>query len=119
MIDFVKEVQVFIESVKAVNYKKLNKKIIIFEMISNGVAALIAYFFYNLIRSYFVVDSNLKYAVKKRFAPSKMKATEISQNDFDWLMDWVANPIIFVFSIVVFSYVEQVMQNYLNNRNKI
>lgn len=113
-----KELAFFIEGVKKARLQKPTKAGILRELISNGVAALIAYFVYTMLRGIFKVENNLKYGLKKTFAPKKIDAMEISEKDFDWIMDWVGVPIIFVISIVVFSLVEQVMEHYMKARAK-
>lgn len=113
-----KEVAFFVEGVKKARLQKPTREGVFRELISNGVAALIAYFVYNMLRSLFKVESNLKYGLKKTFAPNKIQAMEISERDFDWIMDWFGVPVIFVISIVVFSLVEQVMDHYMKARAK-
>ena len=117
MLELIKrEWSVLLVCVKEFSFKKITREKLIMETVSNGVAALVAMFVYRLLHSFFEVDSNLKYGVKKVFAPNKIKVTEISQNDFDWIMDWFGNPIIFVVSLFVFSVVEQVVEAYMENR---
>lgn len=111
-----KELSVLAYSIGVFSFKKITKEKLILEVVSNGVAALVAIFIYRLLHSFFEVDSNLKYGVKKIFAPNKIRATEISQKDFDWVMDWIGDPIIFIISLFVFSIVEQIIETYMQNR---
>ncbi len=119
MMDFIKkEFSFFMEGAKKARLQKPSKEGVIRELISNGVAALIAYFVYSMLRGIFKVDNNLKYGLKKTFAPNRIETMEISERDFNWIMDWVGVPIIFVISIVVFSLVEQIMEHYMEARTK-
>ncbi len=119
MLDIIKrEISFFMQGAKKARLQKPSKEGIIRELISNGVAALIAYFVYTMLRGIFKVDNNLKYGLKKTFAPNKIDTMEISERDFNWIMDWVGVPIIFVISIIVFSLVEQIMEHYMRARAK-
>ena len=119
----IREIKLLLKSISSVNFKKITKQQIISELLSNGIAALCAVFVYNLIHNFFHVERNVPYHVKnslkKILAPDRIKATDISQRDFDWIMDWIGNPLIFIISIIVFSLVEQVMEQYLKDRKKI
>lgn len=118
-MEFLKtEFNFFLEGVRKARLQKITKNSIIRELVANGVAGLIAYFVYYLLRSIFKVESNVKYGLKKTFAPGKIQTMEISEKDFSWIMDWIGVPIIFLISVIVFSLVEQVMEHYMDARFK-
>lgn len=113
-----KEIAFLLEGIKKTRLQKPTRERIFRELISNGVAALIAYFVFKTLRNLFKVDNNLKYGLKKAFAPSKIQTMEISESHFNLIMDWIGVPLIFVISIIVFSIVEQIMDHYMKARSR-
>lgn len=115
-MNIVLEIKILIASFKDIKIKKVAKEKMIFEFVSNAIAALFAIGVYNFAQSLFIVDSNLKYNLKKTFASRRIQDNEISQEEFEWWSTWIIDPSIFILSIVVFSIVEQVLQNYYDKR---
>lgn len=110
-----RELGFLLQGVKKSKFKKLTKEKVIFELLTNGVAALIAYLIYSLLKSIFHVQSKGSLWWKKNIS-HKESLMDIDKSTFEWIQDWIATPIIFIICLLVFSFVEQVMENYLNAR---
>ena len=112
-----KELGYLLQSIKKSRFRKLTKDKVIFELLANGVAAIIAYFIYAILTSIFSVQSKGKLWWKKNVT-HKDTFWDIDKATFEWIEDWIATPIIFIICLLVFSFVEQIMENYLELRKK-
>lgn len=103
-----KEIRILVTSIKSTKFRKITWGQISKELIINGVSALIAIFVSSLLNKFFVVKSmkNLW-----GFAAKKDKML-ISKNSYEWLSYFV----MFIVGLLVFSFVEQIMENYMNER---
>lgn len=112
-----REFAYLLEGIKKSRLQRLTKEKVFFEILTNGVAALIAYFVYTLLRSIFHVQSKGKLWWKKNIS-HKDTVWDIDKETFEWIEDWIATPIIFIVCLLVFSFVEQIMENYIKARKE-
>lgn len=113
-----KEFDFFLEGIRKTKFQKITKEKVFFELITNGVAAIIAYLVYALFHN---LIFNIEKGHKiwwKRHVSHKDSLLDITQKEFDVIYDWIGIPIIFVIGLVVFTAVEQLMENYLNARKE-
>lgn len=105
-----KELALLGKAVKQVRMQPITKKKVIQELVSNGVAGLIALLTTLLLKQFFVVKS-----IKNLWGiAAKRDKYQVSQESFEWL-NWV---LVFLVGLVVFTIVEQVMEKYFEERQK-
>ncbi len=100
----------FLRSLQKTSFPKITSKKVIMEMIANGVAALCAFIVYKVLQNFIVVKS-----VKNLwgFANKKDKMM-VSKETFET----ISGIFIFIIAIFVFTYVEEVIENYLEEREE-
>ncbi len=105
-----KEIRILTTSIKNTKFRKITWSQITKELIINGVSAIIAILVSSLLNRFFVVRS-----VKNLwgFAAKKDKML-VSKNSYEWL----SYIVMFIVGLLVFSFVEQIMENYMNEREK-
>jgi len=109
IIAFIKdEVQLIIKSTVGVKWKKISGQQIKRELISNAVSMIIAVFVASLLSNFFVAKS-----AKNLWGLGSQKV-KVSKDSME-LMETV---IIFVVGLIVFTMVEQVMDNYFHLKDE-
>ncbi len=95
---------------KQVRVQPITKKKVIQELVSNGIAGLIALITASVLKQFFLVKS-----VKNLWGIAGGKSRyKVSQTSFDWMN----TILVFVVGLVVFTIVEQVMEKYFEEREK-
>jgi hypothetical protein len=100
----------FLKALKKTQFPRLTRKKVVLEMIANGVAALCAILVYSILRRFFVVKSvrNLWGLAAKK---DKML---VSKDSFEWM----SSVLIFIVALFVFTYVEDLIERYLKEREE-
>lgn len=102
------ELESLVKGIQQTKLRKITKKKVISELVSNGVAAIIALLSTKIVGYFFIVPS-----VKNIFAFEERRSKiKVDSETFSFL-SWV---LIFSIGLVVFTIVEQVMENYLKER---
>lgn len=102
------EVNSFLKAIKGTSFPKITSKKVLLEMIANGVAALCAFMVYSVLQRFIVVKSvrNLWGIAAKK---DKMLVTKDT-------FEWISGVLVFVIAIFVFTYVEELVEKYLAER---
>jgi len=102
------ELESFQQALKKTSLPIIKKKKVVMELIANGVAGICAVIVYSLLQRFFVVKSirNLWGLAAKK---DKML---ISKDTFEWM----STAVVFVVALFVFTYVEDLIENYLEIR---
>lgn len=109
-MDFQHEIDSFLKAIKQTSFPKLSKTKVVMEMIANAVAGLCAIVVYSILQKFFVVKS-----VKNLWGlAAKKNKTLISKDTFEW----VSGILIFIIALFVFTYVESLIEKYLEERRK-
>lgn len=110
MDKILKELTLLSKACKQVRIQPITKKKVIQELVSNGVAGLIALLTTSILKHFFVVRS-----VKNLWGiAAKKDKYKISAESFEWL-NWI---LVFLVGLVVFTIVEQIMEKYFEEREK-
>jgi hypothetical protein len=107
-MNFENERDSFLRSLKKTPFPRINRKQVVMEMIANGVAAICAFIVYKVLQNFIVVKSikNLWGIANKR---DKMM---VSKTTFET----ISSIFIFIIVLFVFTYVEELIENYLKER---
>jgi hypothetical protein len=110
-MNFEHEIASFFNALKKTSFPIITRKKVALEMLANGVAALCAILVYTILKKFFVVKSfrNLwGLAAKKK---GKML---VDKDTFEWM----SGVLIFIIALFVFTYVEELVEKYLEEREK-
>ena len=107
-MNFEHERDSFLRSLKKTPFPKINSKQVVMEMVANGVAAICAFIVYKVLQNFIVVKSvkNLWGLANKKDKMMVSKAT----------FETISSIFIFIIALFVFTYVEELIENYLKER---
>jgi hypothetical protein len=109
-MNFEHERDSFLKSLKKTPFPKITSKKVVMEMVANGVAAICAFIVYKILQNFIVVKS-----VKNLWGlANKKNKMMVSKQAFET----ISSICIFIIAIFVFTYVEELIENYLNEREK-
>jgi len=107
-MNFENERNSFLKSLKKTPFPKITSKKVFMEMIANGIAALCAFIVYRILQNFIVVKS-----VKNLWGlANKKDKMMVSKEAFET----ISSIFIFIIAIFVFTYVEELIENYLKER---
>jgi hypothetical protein len=106
-MNFEHEKNSFLTSLRKTSFPKITKKKVLFEMIANVIAALCAFVVYQILQHFVVVKS-----IKNLWGLTAKKQHKmiVSKNVFETISGIIA--------IFVFTYVEELIENYLQEREE-
>lgn len=102
------EAKSLLKGIQQTKFRKITKKKIISELVTNGVAAIIALLSTKLLSLFFIVPS-----IKNIFAFQERRSKIKVDSETFSILSWV---LVFTIGLIVFTIVEQVMENYLKER---
>lgn len=91
-------------------WPSLSKRAVLMEIIANGVAGLCALIVYMILQQFFVVKS-----VKNLWGLAARKDKMLISKD---AFEWTSGILVFVIALFVFTYVENLIEKYLEERSK-
>ncbi len=100
----------FLKSFQKTSFPKINRKKVVMEMIANGVAAICAFVVYQVLQNFITVRS-----VKNLWGLAARKDKMIVSKE---IFETVSGICIFIVAIFVFTYVEELIENYLKEREE-
>lgn len=107
-MNFEHEKNSFFKSLQKTAFPKITSKKVVMEMIANGVAAICAFLVYKVLQNFIVVKS-----VKNLWGlANKKDKMAVSKETFET----VSGIFIFIIAIFVFTYVEELIENYIKER---
>ena len=110
-MNFEHECGSFLKSLKKTPFPKITSKKVVMEMIANGVAAVCAFVVYKILQHFIVVKS-----VKNLWGlANKKDKMMVSKETFET----ISGVFIFIIAIFVFTYVEELIENYLEEREEM
>lgn len=109
-MNFEHEKNSFLKSLQKTPFPKITSKKVIMEMVANGVAGLCAFFVYLILQNFIVVKSikNLWGLTNKK---DKMMVSKAA-------FETISSISIFIVVLFVFTYVEELIENYLKEREE-
>lgn len=102
------ELESFLEAVKKTSLPVIKRKKVVMELIANGVAGLCAVIVYSLLQRYFVVKS-----IRNLWGLAARKDKMLVSKD---TFEWMSTVVVFVVALFVFTYVEDLIEKYLEIR---
>ena len=109
-MNFEHEKESFYKSLKKTPFPKISSKKVVMEMVANGVAALCAIVVYKVLQNFIVVKS-----IKNLWGlGNKKDKMMVSKETFET----ISSIFIFIIVIFVFTYVEELIENYLKEREE-
>jgi len=111
------ELTFLIEGIKKTRKIKITKASLIKELTCNGIAALVAFLFYSFLSNLFNVKTKVGLFIKHKIRHDH-SIFDIDRSSFEIIKDWIGTPVIFIISILLFTYIEQVLEKYFEARSK-
>ena len=109
-MNFEHEKNSFLKSLQKTSFPKISSKKVVMEMVGNAVAALCAFIVYKILQNFIVVKS-----VKNLWGlANKKDKMMVSKEAFET----ISSIFIFVIAMFVFTYVEELIENYLKEREE-
>lgn len=109
-MNFEHEKNSFLKSIKKTSFPKISSKKVVMEMVGNVVAALCAFIVYKVLQNFIVVKS-----VKNLWGlANKKDKMMVSKEAFET----ISSICIFIIAMFVFTYVEELIENYLKEREE-
>ena len=109
-MNFQNELNGFLKALKGTSFPRITSKKVTLEMIANGVAALCAMLVYSVLQKFIVVKS-----IRNLWGIAAKKDKMLVSKD---TFEWISGVMIFVIAIFVFTYVEELVEKYLAEREK-
>ncbi len=104
------EISSFLKAFRGTSFPKISSKKVALEMLANGVAALCAILVYTILQKFIVVKS-----FKNLWGIAAKKDKMLMSKDS---FEWISGVLIFVIALFVFTYVEELVEKYLEEREK-
>jgi len=109
-MNFEHERDSFLKSLKKTPFPKISSKQVVMEMVANAVAALCAFIVYKVLQNFIVVKS-----IKNLWGlGNKKDKMMVSKETFET----ISSIVLFVIVMFVFTYVEDLIENYLKEREE-
>ncbi|HSY60999.1 MAG TPA: hypothetical protein VK796_03940 [Cytophaga sp.] len=109
-MNFEHERSSFLRSIKKTPFPKITSKKVMMEMLANGIAAICAFIVYKILQNFIVVKS-----VKNLWGLANKKDKMIVSKQ---AFETISSICIFIIAIFVFTYVEELIENYLSEREE-
>lgn len=107
-----KEGKLLWKAAKKTRIDKIPPKLIFLELLANGIAAIVAYVVYGVLQLFFKVETPVD-TIGRLFG-IKSKRILVDENTFEWF-SWI---LIVLASLIAFTYVERVLENYFKERSE-
>ncbi len=104
------ELESFLKALQKTSFPRITRKKVVLEMIANGVAALCALLVYSFLQRFFVVKS-----IRNLWGLAARKDKMLVTKD---TFEWMSGVLIFVIALFVFTYVEDLIERYLQEREQ-
>lgn len=111
------EFNYLLKGIKNTEIRGISRRKLVFELLSNGIAALVAMGAYKLVTLFFRKKNIIDKAAEKVRVLEKFQRKDKIAVD-ETAIDLMSGVIAFVIGLIVFTIVEQVMESYLREREK-
>ena len=109
-MNFRRELASFFSALRQTPFPRITKTKVALELIANGVAGICAIIVYSILQKFFVVKS-----IKNLWGlAAKKNKTLVSKDTFEWM----SGILVFIIALFVFTYVESLIEKYLEEREK-